>query len=138
MVVFLDTSSLIKRYILEDGSKIVDNFYLPENDICISSVTIIEINAALKRKLTDGSISIETFNNAIAFWKTDYTQYRVIPYNDLLINKSLSIIETYQIKTLDSIQISSAILSEAEICATSDEKMFKILKAILADKAILI
>ncbi len=56
MVIFIDTSSLIKRYITEIGSDIIDSLFNDENEICISPVTAIEMRSALGRKLRDGSM----------------------------------------------------------------------------------
>ncbi len=138
MVIFLDTSSLIKRYIEENGSALVDGYYVQENKICISPVTVIEINSALKRKARDGSITEDIYNKAAGFWNADYPQYEIIPYSDILIEKAISVIENHQVKTLDSIQIATAFLSEADKCVTSDEKMFRVFQTVLPDKAVFI
>ncbi|MCX7759527.1 MAG: type II toxin-antitoxin system VapC family toxin, partial [bacterium] len=62
MVIFIDTSSLIKRYVEEDGSTKVDKYYKGKNEIFISPITPIEFKAALKRKLQEKTIDSNTYN----------------------------------------------------------------------------
>jgi PIN domain nuclease of toxin-antitoxin system len=67
MVVFIDTSSLLKRYIEENGSTKVDTYYSLKNTLFISPVTILEVNSALNRKVNDETINEETYEKAISF-----------------------------------------------------------------------
>lgn len=138
MVVFFDTSSLLKRYIEEKGSREVDPYFIRENSIWISPVTTLEVNAALKRKIADGSIDYNTYNKAVEYWEQDYRNYLVVPYNEKLIVSALDIIKSHGIKTLDAIQLGSALLSEADISITSDEKMHNTLQTLIKGKTVFI
>lgn len=129
MVIFLDTSSLVKRYISEEGSLRVDNYFIEKNDICIFPVTEIEIRAALNRKLRDGDISYDTMNKAVQFWAIDLNNINIIEFTESLVINSIRMIETHGIKTLDAIQISSALISGAAELVTSDRQMFKIFQS---------
>jgi predicted nucleic acid-binding protein len=91
----------------------------------------------LKRKVTDGSIDDETYTKAVNFWNLDYHRYLIVPYTEELINSAIEVIKLHAVKTLDSIQMSSACLSGAEICITSDVKMHQKMQ-LLIKEAVLI
>jgi uncharacterized protein len=126
MVIFIDTSSLLKRYISEDGSSIIDQYFTEENDICISPVTEIEIRAALNRKFKDGDIDYETMQKAVQFWLTDLDDVMTVEFTESLVVNAIKLIDTHGIKTLDAIQVSSALISGSGEVITSDRQMFKI------------
>lgn len=130
MVIFIDTSSLLKRYISEAGSSVVDDYFIDDNDICISPITEIEIHAALNRKLRDGDIDYGTMQKALKLWHSDYSVLSKIIFSEKLSGSSIQLIDTHGIKTLDAIQIGSAIISDSEEFVTSDRQMFKVFQAI--------
>jgi predicted nucleic acid-binding protein len=138
MVVFIDTSSLIKRYVEEQGSDEVDRYFSENTDIYISPVTPVEMYAALKRKLRDESISSETYRNALKLWQDDFNNYSVVLFNDELIAKALDIVNTHDVKTLDALQIGAALLSRAEESVTSDRQMHRVLDLISGVTAVYI
>jgi len=49
MILFFDTSALIKRYISETGSNKVDELFEISENIIVSPVTKIEVYSSLKR-----------------------------------------------------------------------------------------
>jgi uncharacterized protein with PIN domain len=56
MNLFIDTSSLVKRYVEEIISDKVDELFFKSDSIEISAITKIELNSALARRLADKSI----------------------------------------------------------------------------------
>lgn len=125
----MDSSSLIKRYVTEQGSSLVDKYFIDENDICISPVTTIEIHSALGRKLRDGDIDYETHQKAIKLWEADFRDIIKTPFSESLINTAKELIDTNGIKTLDAIQAGSAVLSLSDELVTSDRQMFRVFQS---------
>ncbi len=139
MVIYMDTSSLIKRYVEEQGSCDVDKYFNSEINIWISPITIFEINSALKRKVEDASINNDTYLKAVDFFVQDYKHYSIVSFDVELIGKVLEVIKSSRsVKTLDAIQIGSALLSGAEKCITSDTKMHQVMQMFAKDKAVFI
>ncbi|HNR89444.1 MAG TPA: type II toxin-antitoxin system VapC family toxin [Spirochaetota bacterium] len=138
MVVFLDTSSLLKRYVEERGSDQVDRFFVSGNAICISPITPIEMYSALCRKVADRSIDQETFDKAQRYWGQDIRHYSIVPFSEILVERAISIIEAHNIRTLDSIQIASASLSDPDTCIRSDNAMSKVLEKVLVGRTLVV
>lgn len=126
MVVFIDTSSLIKRYIEEDGSEIIDKYYKNENEIIISPITPIEFISALQRKLREKTIDLETYHRAISEWSKEELSYNIILFNKILVSEAIKLIENGPLRTLDSLQLASAKLQVLDEFVTSDRKLVQV------------
>jgi uncharacterized protein with PIN domain len=55
--VFIDTASLVKRFIQEDGSVELERLFEEASEIVVSPITWIEFNAALTRRQRNKSLS---------------------------------------------------------------------------------
>jgi len=71
--VYLDTSALIKRYVAEDGSELVDEIMAPEGPrIFVSWVTVVETVSNLRRmEVVDKRLSAQETNDAIRLLLTE-------------------------------------------------------------------
>ena len=54
---YLDTSALVKRYIQESGSKLIDRTFDEADEILVSAVTRIEAISAFRRLMGEKNIS---------------------------------------------------------------------------------
>ncbi len=59
MRAFIDTSSLFKKYVEEDGSKELDLLLQEISEIAVSPVTRIEMNAVIARRLREKSLTAQ-------------------------------------------------------------------------------
>jgi hypothetical protein len=114
MRLFIDTSALIKRYISEDGSEQVDNLMDSAIEIIVSPVTKIECISTIKRLLTEKLITSKEFNDIKNDILYDFQYFNVIRMNDRVENTAIKLIEKYQLKTLDAIQLSSCCITYPE------------------------
>ncbi len=134
MLIFIDTSSLIKRYIEETGSPDVDKLFSEENDIAIAAITPLETHSALNRKLRENTVSQEAYEKAIGFLKRDFDSFTIVPFSPRVVKKAGSVIESHGARTLDAIQIGAALAVNPDRIVTSDRRMFEILQSFEADK----
>ena len=123
MVVFLDTSSLAKRYVEERGSAEVDEFFVETNIISLAPTTPIEIRSVFGRRLRDKSLPEETVHLALGEWMKEKGSFQVLMFNEGLRNDAIEVIEQTGIKTLDAIQLASARIANASIFVTSDKAL---------------
>lgn len=128
MRAFVDTSSLIKKYIVEEGSDKFEAQLEVITEIIISPIYLLEINSAIERRLLEKSITNQQTAWIRAEIKKDYHYLSRVLWNDNLEEKSLEIIHKYHLKTLDSLQLASVCLSKPDIFITSDKKLFKTAK----------
>ncbi len=138
MKLFVDTSSLVKRYIEEPGSSEIDNCFINADEIFVSSVTHIELTAALTRRYSDKSIDKQSYNKALKEFEAELVYFKIIPFSDTFENSAVQIIKKHTMKTLDAIQLSSALASKADQFITSDKRLFNIAKKKSALKCVFI
>lgn len=128
MRIFLDTSSLIKLYHEEQGTKELD-FFLKQNvitSIILSELAKIEFSSAIWKKVRTKELSVEDASELVELFKSDYSNYYFSPTNSNLIEFANNLINKYGnngLRTLDSIQLASAIAmkSSLDIVFTADK-----------------
>ena len=124
MKLFIDTSSLIKKYIEESGSDKLISLIMEANEIIISPITKIEFFSALSRLLHTGYIDKESYRIASHEFEIDYRDYNIILFQESIENLALELLRIYNLKTLDSIQLASVKHSESSKFVISDKKLF--------------
>ncbi len=125
MRLFVDTSSLFKRYIQDEGSAALERLFEEASEIVVSPVTWVELNSALSKRLRDGSLSSEQFSAVLSEAKKDFDFFACLEWNESLDEKAVEIVRKFGLKSLDAIQLSSGLLSKADIFVTSDKKLFE-------------
>jgi predicted nucleic acid-binding protein len=125
MILFFDTSALIKRYILEIGSNKVDELFEVAENIIVSPVTKIEAYSTLKRLLSTNLISNDDYETVKSNIDYDFGYFSVVSLNEEIEKEAIKLIEKYQLKTLDSIQLASCLYRKADISdfVVSDVKL---------------
>jgi uncharacterized protein len=124
VVIFIDTSSLAKRYIEETGSPDVDFYFKPENEIAVSPITGIEISSVFNRKLRENSIDERTFRLAMNNFASESVHFHLIQLSEKTVSTSIDCLNKYPMKTLDALQLASAIVCQPDIFMVSDKQLF--------------
>lgn len=124
---FFDTSALIKKYIFENGSDKVDELINQADNIFISTITEIETFSTFKRLLIENAISKNDYEVLKNEFKIDYQYYNQVSFDIDTSNNAKMLIDKYQLKTLDSIQLGSALLvnNEIDYFVVCDDKLIK-------------
>ena len=128
MKIYIDTSSLIKLYHLEEGTDELDQFL--ENHfvegIFLSETTKIEFDSAIWKKVRTKDLTDTEAREIIESFRDDYPNYSFVQVDDQLILHARDLVSKYSasgLRTLDSLQLASVILVESKIslAITSDK-----------------
>ncbi len=128
MNAFIDTSSIFKKYIQEQGSDQLELLLEKVTQITVAPTLLLEMNCGIQRRLHEQIITSKQAELLKHEIKIDYVFYARVIWDDNLEEKALNIINKYKLKTLDSIQLASASLSKADLFVTSDQKLYQIAK----------
>ena len=131
MRLFVDTSSLFKKYVEEPGSKVFEQLTVKASEIAVSPTTWIEMNSIIKRCLRDKRLTPEKAAWLGAEIKKDFTYFFLVVWNENLENKAVELIHRHALKAMDAIQLASGVLSEAEIFVTSDHHLHRAAKKVI-------
>ena len=120
MIVFLDTSSLIKLYYKESGTEELDSLFKNNltEQIYLSEIAKIEFISTVYKKQRMGSLTRENAQDILKSFTQDYDMYTFITVDHNIINSAKLLIEKFGLKglrTLDSIQFACAINVRAKI-----------------------
>lgn len=107
---FVDTSTLVKRYVNESGSAWVVSWIAVEvgNVIVISELTIVEVFSVLARRVREGSLMPAAAHVLQSnFLLHVEKEYVVIALDSALLLHARELVTQYPLRTLDSIQLAS-------------------------------
>jgi predicted nucleic acid-binding protein len=133
MRAFIDTSSLFKKYVEENGSEEFGHLLDSVTEIIVSPITVLEIHSAIQRRLRERTLKPSDAKWIEKEFMTDYDFFALVEWNDELTMECLRIIRTYPLSVLDGIQFSAALISQATLFVTSDKKLFQAAKREIRD-----
>jgi uncharacterized protein len=109
---FLDTSALVKRYVLETGTAWVQALTAPSagHVHCLARITLPETVAAITRRERGGHIAPADAVTALADFQQDFTQqYLIVGMSDALIDHAAALARTYALRGYDAVQLAAAL-----------------------------
>jgi predicted nucleic acid-binding protein len=127
VIYFFDTSALIKHYILETGSKTVDDLMTKAKGIRVSSLYRLESMSVIRRLLKEKMINRYQYDELKINVDYDFNYFDALPITSSVEELAYSLIDTHQLKTLDSIQLASCMLFQNVIdcMVVCDQKLIK-------------
>lgn len=115
MIVYFDTSSLVKLYVEEADSERVRELAGNAAIISTSKIAYAEARAAFARKQREDGFSNKTLQNIVEDLNRDWESYFVIELTDGLIRSAGGLAEKYLLRGFDSIHLASAINFRSKI-----------------------
>ena len=109
MIVYLDTSSLVKLYVEEIDSEKIKNFAHNAAVVSTSKIAYAEARAAFVKKQKERGFSPKDLKKIVEDFNRDWESYFVIEITDGLIRFAGDIAEKYILRGFDSIHLASAI-----------------------------
>ncbi|MCC5814036.1 MAG: type II toxin-antitoxin system VapC family toxin [Leptospira sp.] len=125
MITFVDTSSLVKKYIDEIGSDRVTNLIIESDAIILSPITSIEFYSAMQRLINTMLLTKEDYEIANEEYQIDMNDFDYIEFNPPLELLAIEMLKKYGIRSLDGIQLASAKMAKLDRFITSDRKLYE-------------
>ncbi|MBA4392363.1 MAG: VapC toxin family PIN domain ribonuclease [Desulfobacca sp.] len=114
MILYCDTSALIKRYVEEDGSKEVDHLWERGSEIITSTVAFAEIMAAFRRKYREGILSKSGYLKTVSEFKKEYPKLILVSISPDLNQMVEKLLFKHSLRGFDAIHLASALLIQNE------------------------
>ena len=132
-IVYLDTSALVKRYVLEPGSDFIRKLYLRaysgEVVLSFSAWNIGEVLGVLDKARGVGRISSEAYAVSRKRFLAETRRLAklgsltIVPLRMKILVEAWKLIEKHHIYEADAVQISSAKYASAQQLITGDKKL---------------
>jgi predicted nucleic acid-binding protein len=139
MNLFLDTSAVVKIYHQEKGTEKFTHYLEGISDelfLTTSDITKIELHSVLLKKYREKEISEKNLSEVFQLFDKDFQKYNIILVDRIIKNIALFMLDglgiKYGIRTLDSLQLASAVFSnnysKIDYFVSSDKKLLNIAK----------
>jgi len=115
MIVYLDTSDLVKLYVEEIGSEEIKGIILEATVVSTSKVAYAEARSAFARKQKEDGFSIARLRKIVEDFNRDWESYFLIEITDGLIKIAGDIAEKHLLRGFDSIHLASAVILKCKI-----------------------
>ena len=112
MILYLDTSALVKLYAEEAGSGLVRQRVRDSDLIATSLVAYAEARSALARKSRSREISRPALTQCKKEFERDWLRLHRLPIDETLIRKAGQLAEEYALRALDALHLATADLMQ--------------------------
>jgi predicted nucleic acid-binding protein len=133
-VIYFDTSALVKRFVNENGSDLVQSLVQSATAVATAKIAYAELYAGLTRKLRERNLSKARQTVACRQFESDWHAYvRVELMDDVLLLVRV-LIQRHPLKGFDAVHLASALqlksaLDKAMRFAAADRNLLKAAQA---------
>ena len=132
MILFCDTSALIKLYIQEDFSDAMKRLARSASAIAVCRIAWAEVMAALARRLRENPADAKVIEVIRARLRTDWPRYAIVEVTQPLVELAGEYADTFALRGYDSVQLAAARTLQQ---ATDEELHFACFDTRLAQSA---
>jgi uncharacterized protein len=118
----IDSSALAKRYVLEDGSEMVDQLLQRASQLAFCTILVAEIISGLNRRLREHYLSPNEYRKAKGQLLNDVRDSIVLQVTPAVISRSVKLLEVNVLRAMDALHIASALEWKTECFVTADRR----------------
>ena len=107
MTLYLDTSSLVKLYVVEPGTEAVRRLVDDARIVATSLIAYPETRAALARRRRERALSPTAFRTAKHAFEADWRKYFAVDVSAPLCREAGELAERYRLRGYDSVHLAS-------------------------------
>ncbi|MCC5866798.1 MAG: type II toxin-antitoxin system VapC family toxin [Wenzhouxiangella sp.] len=108
MILFLDTSALVKLYIVEDGSEIAHEAAQQADILAVSRIAWAEYHAALARRARTSPEDEDLLDQARETLASEWCNYFVVEVSQPVVELAGEHAELYALRAYDAVQLATA------------------------------
>ena len=107
MIYFLDSSALVKRYLREPGTDLVESLFRRRRSIAASRIAFAEVAATLARSTRDRRTTSAQRDEQLQRLATDFEQFTVVEARRALIDRVPVLVSRQALRAYGAIQLLS-------------------------------
>lgn len=135
MILFCDTSALLKFYIVEAGSDVVKAKVAEAEAVAVCRVAWAEAHAALSRRAREVPMDAPVIEQAKTLLAQEWSRFVVLEVDQTLVERAGDYADTFALRGYDSIQLAAAFetgrIAQSPICfACFDDRLNKAAKVL--------
>jgi len=110
LIVYIDTSALVKLYVPEPESGAVQALVGTAQVAAVSVVAFAEARAAFARKRRERAVNPKDYRRIVREFDDDWDHYFVVDVTEPLVKRAARLADKHGLRGYDAIQLSSAIV----------------------------
>lgn len=114
MILYLDTSALVKLYVDEEGAGQVREGVQDAEIIATSEIAYVEVRAALARRYREGALKSTDYRRALRNLRADWPRFFVITVSSQLVFTAGDIAERHHLRAYDAIHLASGMAFQSQ------------------------
>ena len=107
MTLYLDTSSLVKLYVVEPGSDAVRKLVAAASVVATATIAYAETRGALARRRREGALGPKTFASAKKAFEAEWPKYFAVEVTSALCRQAGEFAERYRLRAYDSVHLAA-------------------------------
>jgi len=119
---FLDTSALLKRYVRERGSEVVDSALGRAEAVGVCVLAWPETVSALVRLRREGRLEEEAGDRLKAAVARDLEAMDVCDLTPWILDRAVACLERHRLRTLDALHLAAALVWRADVLLSADRR----------------
>ena len=133
MIAYLDASALVKRYLVERGSRETIDFTARSEMTATSIVSRAEVSAALAKAARTGLVTQDVARHARRSFAGDWPDLVRMPITEALVERADTLAWEHRLRGYDAVQLASALtwqeaVGEEIALATFDQQLWEAAK----------
>jgi uncharacterized protein len=128
MKLVVDSSAFAKRYVFEDGSKIVDRLLQQASQLALCAILVPEIISGLNRRLREQVLSTDDYKRAKQQLMDDVHDAIILQVTPAVISRAVKLLENNVLRAMDALHIACALEWQAELFISADRRQVKAAK----------
>lgn len=113
MILYLDTSALVKLYVEESGSENARKAVKEAKIISTSRVAYVEARAGIARKFREGEFSKEEHDQVVEALIRDWDHYFIVEVSESVAKQGGILTDRHPLRGFDAIHLASALLLQS-------------------------
>jgi uncharacterized protein len=108
VILFLDTSALVKLYVQEPHWSTVEKAIQSAKSVVVSEITLAEAVSALDYRIKNNDLSKTDQTLILKQLLEDWNTFDCVPINDYIIQEALMLMRAQELRKTDAIQLATA------------------------------
>jgi predicted nucleic acid-binding protein len=109
VIVYLDASALVKRYVAERGSQETRDLSTKADVVATSLITRVEVAAALAKAVRVGIIEPDSGRKAQRAFASQWPDIAKVPVSEALVSRAEALAWDFALRGYDAVQLASAL-----------------------------
>jgi predicted nucleic acid-binding protein len=114
VILYMDTSSLVKLYVSEKETPATKHLVEATEVIATSRLAYVEARAAFARKHRERGVGLRDYRNILQIFDNDWESYFVVDISEALVKMAGQFAEKHALRGYDAIHLASAVTLRRE------------------------